>query len=540
MSSLMVGALSVGITYNPPSEFLLDVFNMTPGVLYGIGGKDSLDPDPFNTWSLVSVFEAQAPSEQLLGIVSSPMRFYIAVNLGEYVGPSVSIVSPGPGSTVSGDMPLQIAVTDILPLLSVDVYVGETQAGVIRPGQNGIITVPTHWFANGEQEIWVRVVNEGVPVDTDGDMVVDDISTLEAWGNVTVNFANDVYMQNYSPLYSAAGSITLEYFATPPQDYTFEVFRLNNELLHTQNGQSVSGNIPLQWNFTDLSGQPVTDDGYIFSLTVAPHPSDPNAPAAAGQTIRTTSFVDKGVTVGKYVISYGEWPNSTINDWNEGMNAAVSSGANLAALLDEDIIGLNREAHGTMRADFSSEPYVIRRATQMNDLSALKNALADSLTGSWLFDGHSGSVDMIPGEDGHLTVRLTAQEVAALLGNTFTYPVPTALSYNRRLFSTFITGCNAVKGSWPIATGTPPGVKQEGNPWIKKTSFLGFASISYAGQTKSQWISRIHGVWIDRNEYDTPLKTGVDLANFEYPTVQNWGPRLIGYRFLHYNGEDSR
>ena len=36
MSPQMPQSLSVGMTYDPPSGFLLDVFNMMPGVLYGI------------------------------------------------------------------------------------------------------------------------------------------------------------------------------------------------------------------------------------------------------------------------------------------------------------------------------------------------------------------------------------------------------------------------------------------------------------------------------------------------------------------------
>ena len=539
MGPMMPGMLSVAITADPPGGFFLDVLNMTPGVFYGVTAKTSLDADPFNTWSLATVFQAQAPDERLSGTASSPMRFYGAVNLDEYAGPSVSIVSPQPATTVSGDVLLQVQVTDILPLLNVEVYVGAVQVGVVRPAQNGMMSVPTYWFPNGQQEIWVRVVNEGVPVDTDGDTVADEIATFQGWGSVSVNFANDVYMQNYSPLYSAAGSITLEYFATSPQDYTFEVFRLNGQLLHTESGQSVNGSMNPQWNFTDLAGQPVSDSGYAFSMTATPHGGGA-APAPAGKVIRTTNFVDKGVCVGKYVISYGEWPRQDLNNSLATMNAAVSSRVNVAAFFDEDIIGQDREAHGTIHADFTSDPYAIRRATQTNDLAALTNALKDSLTGSWLFEGHSGPADIIPGVDGYLTVRLRAPDVAALLGNSFSTPIATNLVYTRRLFSTFITGCSAANSYWAIATGTPPGVKQEGNPWVKKSAFLGFTHFSYAGDTKNRWIGRIHNVWIDGNQYDTPLKTGVDLANLDYPEVVNWGPTLTGYRFLHYDGEGAR
>jgi hypothetical protein len=105
-----------------------------------------------------------------------------------------------------------------------------------------------------------------------------------------------------------------------------------------------------------------------------------------------------------------------------------------------------------------------------------------------------------------------------------------------------ITGCSAMTGDLPTATGTPPGVRQEGNPWIKKSAFLAFTSISYVDSsgTKVRWINEIHAVWIDGEEYDTPLKTGFDLANIRHPAVVSWGPSLIGYRFLHYNGEGAR
>lgn len=116
------------------------------------------------------------------------------------------------------------------------------------------------------------------------------------------------------------------------------------------------------------------DGGYVFSLTANPQGG---IAAAVPRVIRTTNFFDKGVTVAKYVISYGEWPRQDLNDSMAAMNNAVSTMANAAALFDDDIIGPNREAHGTIRADFSSEPYAIRKSTQTNDLAALTNALAD-------------------------------------------------------------------------------------------------------------------------------------------------------------------
>ncbi len=105
-----------------------------------------------------------------------------------------------------------------------------------------------------------------------------------------------------------------------------------------------------------------------------------------------------------------------------------------------------------------------------------------------------------------------------------------------------ITGCSALNGSWPLAVGTPHGVKQEGNPWVKKSAYLAFAGFSQVSTdgTKVEWINDIHAIWIDFDQYDTPLKTGVDLANFHFPAVLPWGPGLIGYRFLHYDGEDAR
>lgn len=103
-----------------------------------------------------------------------------------------------------------------------------------------------------------------------------------------------------------------------------------------------------------------------------------------------TNFFDEGVTVAKYVISYGTFNSQSLNDWLEALNNAVSSMANVAAFYDEDVIGPNREAHGTIRADFSSVPYAIRTSTQTADFAALTNALADPLTGSWLWEGHAG------------------------------------------------------------------------------------------------------------------------------------------------------
>jgi hypothetical protein len=523
---------------------LLDVFNMVPGGLYGIGAKDSVDTDPFNTWELVSVFVAQAPDEQLSGTASAPKRFYTAVDLDSYLGPSVSIASPASGATVNGDVPLQVQVTDILPLISLKVYVGGIEVGVIQPGQDGRMTLPTRWFPNGQHEIWALAVNEGVPVDTDGDLIADEVATFQASANITLNFSNEVYMQNYSPLYSAAGSITLQYTASSPQDYTFEVFGLSGDLLHTTSGFSTGGSIDPQWNFTDLLGNPVNDAGYAFSLSYSPNSGGQSAPAAAASKILTTNFVDKGVGVGKYVVSYGTWPSSSLNFGLAGMNSFISARMNAAALFNDDVIGPGRENYNTIHADFSSDPFPIVQATQTNDLTALTNALKDSVVGSWLFEGHSGPVNLIRGRDGHLAVDLTPKQVARLLGNDYRFVLGSGFSvnYGRRLFSIMITGCSAATtgSEYPDATGTPPGVNQVGNPLIKKTAFLGFSGISYAGETKFDWIKRIHFEWLDGADYDTPLNTAVAIANAAYPAVVGWGPVLFGYGPLEYNANESR
>jgi hypothetical protein len=69
---------------------------------------------------------------------------------------------------------------------------------------------------------------------------------------------------------------------------------------------------------------------------------------------------------------------------------------------------------------------------------------------------------------------------------------------------------------------------------------VGFNYLSYAGSTKVNWINRIHQVWIDLSTYDTALQTAIDNANAAYPDVQSWGPKVHGYRFLEYSGDDSR
>ena len=150
---------------------------------------------------------------------------------------------------------------------------------------------------------------------------------------------------------------------------------------------------------------------------------------------------------------------------------------------------------------------------------------------------------MIHGIDGYLTVDLTAKQVAALLGNSYGFVSTTNfLTYGRRLFSTFITGCGAASSGseYPDATGTPPGVPQVGNPQIKKSAFLGFSQISYAGSTKYRWINRIHNEWLDENDYDTELTTAINIANAAFPSVVAWGPQLFGYGPLNYNGNESR
>jgi hypothetical protein len=530
------GAPMVGIARNPPNGIFLDVSNMTVGSIYGVVAKPSLDPDPFNTWNLAAVFEAVAPTERLSGMTTAPLRVYAAADLDEYAGPQVQIVSPTSGSTVSGDVPVQVWVSDIFRLSTVEVFVGATLAGTILPGQGGAMALPSYLFPNGSQEIWVRVVNEGLFTDADGDGVAESPTSLQTWANVALNFANGIYMTSYSPLSSASGSVTVNYFATTPQVYTFEVFRLDGELLHTQTGASIDGNINPQWNFTDSGGNPVNDGGYVFSLSTTPS----GIPAAAPSVIRSVNFFDKGVTVGRYVISYGMFTIQVINDWMEAMNNAVSARANQAAYYDEDIIGPNRETHGTVRVDFTTAPYAIRAATETNDLAALTNALAGELTGSWLWEGHAGTDYIIPGQDSALTVQLFARQVAGLLGNNISWPVTTNLFYNRRLHATINTGCGTTSGKFPIATGTPPGVQQIGNPWIKKSAFVGFSNLSKAGETKMRWTVALHNYWIDGGDYDFLLKTAVDWANLDYPNVVPWGPTVLGYTVLKYNGEGSR
>jgi hypothetical protein len=141
---------------NASTGFLLDVSNTVSGVTYGVGLKSSISPDPFNTWLLASVFQATSTSKQLLGNASAATRFYNAVNLDTYAGPSVSILSPAAGSTVSNDVTMQIRVVDILPLTAINVYVDGTQVGTIRSNQNGTAAVPTTWFPNGQHQIGSR------------------------------------------------------------------------------------------------------------------------------------------------------------------------------------------------------------------------------------------------------------------------------------------------------------------------------------------------------------------------------------------------
>jgi len=421
------------------------------------------------------------------------------------------------------------------------VYVGAVQVGVIHSNQNGTIILPTSWFPNGQQQIWVEVVNQGVPVDTDGDSVADDVSSFQAWANITVNFANDVYMQNYSPLYSKAGSIALQYTATSSQDYTFEVFKTNGTLLHTASEQSVNGSITRQWNYTDFSGTAVNERVYVFALTYTPHSGGQGAAAAVAKKIITTNFVDSGVSVRKYVVSYGETPSSSLNTALSDVNRFLSIRVNGAAYFNYDIVGSDREDYNPPYIDFSSDPFSIRKATQTNDLLALTNALKSVETGSWLFEGHSGQTDMIPGTDLYLTVRLYARDVATLLGNSYGFNVGTfSVTYGRRLFSTFITGCSAAVGTseWPNATGTPLGVQQVGNSQLKKSAFLGFTGLSYV-PAKYPWINRIHFEWLDGSDYDTALSTAVSRANLAYPAVQSWGPTVLGYTPLEYNGDES-
>src|SRR5437867_7432388 len=105
--ALQAQPLSVAITQNPENlhHFFLDVLNMTPGVTYGVGQKVSPDEDPFNTWALFDVFPAPAPAIRYEGTASAAQRTHAAVNLDDYTGPQVRIVSPESGSTVSGDVP---------------------------------------------------------------------------------------------------------------------------------------------------------------------------------------------------------------------------------------------------------------------------------------------------------------------------------------------------------------------------------------------------------------------------------------------------
>lgn len=532
--------LWVKITSTNSTNFLLDVNNTVSNVTYGVLAKSTVDTDPFNTWTLVNVFQATSTNKQISGAASAATRFYAAVNLNSYVGPTVSIVSPASGATVSNDMTLQVRVTDILPLTAIKVYVDGTQVRVIGSNQNGIVTVPTTWFPNGQHQIWVSVANEGVPIDTDGDSVVDEVSTFQGGASVNLNFTNEVRLQNYSPLYTKAGSITLQYSVTSTQNYTFEVFGTNGTLLHTTNGQIANGTLSRSWNYTDLTNNAVNDRAYVFSLTYS---NAAGGAAAAAKKILTTNFVDQGVTVGKYVVSYGEYASSSLNQGMSDMNAYISVLINASAYFNEDIIGSGREDYNPPYVDFSSDPFKIRKAMQTNDVLALTNALKDVVTGSWLFQGHSTPVNLIHGKDEYLTVDLTSKQVAALLGNSYGAGAGGFnLSYGRRLFSTMLTGCSAgsAASEYPDATGTPPGVDQVSNSQIKKSAFIGFTQLSTPGTTKWNWINKIHFEWLDGGDYDTPISVALWRANLAYPAVEEWGPQMYGYDFLEYNGNESR
>jgi hypothetical protein len=285
------------------------------------------------------------------------------------------------------------------------------------------------------------------------------------------------------------------------------------------------------------AGEPPPLPPALPKLSFTPSTSGAMSAAAGSKNIKTTNIFDAGVTVAKYVISYGEWPIPEINDELAGMNFSVSYRANTAAFFDPDIIGENREAHGTIRADFSSEPYAIHQPTRTNDMAALTNALADIMCGAWLWDGHSSSDAILCWDQ-----WFYAQQLAALLGNTWKMfgPYMKPKTYSRRYFSTFITGCSAANGYWSVVVGTPPSVKQTGNTKIKKTAYVGFKNVSYTGQVKANWIKAIHVVWIDWNIYDTPLEAAVDAANTQYPQVTDWKPAITGYRPLAYDGVDSR
>ena len=105
-----------------------------------------------------------------------------------------------------------------------------------------------------------------------------------------------------------------------------------------------------------------------------------------------------------------------------------------------------------------------------------------------------------------------------------------------------MTGCAAANGTseFPVATGTLSGVEQVTNLQLKKSAFLGFTGLSYAGPDKTGWINRIHFEWLYGNDYDTPIGIAMLIANNAYPIVQNWGPTVLGYGLLEYNGNASR
>ncbi len=535
--------LWVKITGTNGTNFLIDVNNTVSGTVYGVGVKSAMNDEPFNTWTLAEVFAATSTNKQFAGTASSATRFFNAVNLDAYTGPTVTILSPAPGSTVSNDVPLQIRVTDILPLSGLKVFVDAVQVGAIQSNQNGLVTIPTAWFANGPHQIWVVAANEGVPVDRDGDSVADALSPFHGSANMSLYFTNEVAMQNYSPLYTKSGSLTLNYKTTSPQNYTFEVFKTNGVLLHTASGQSANGSISRTWNFTDLTNNAVNDPVYVFALSYSAASGGNAAPPPVRQMF-TTNFVDSGVTVGKYIISYGEWPTSSLNTGLANLNSYLSILVNYAAYLNEDVIGSGRENYNPPYVDFSSDAFVIRRNSQTNDLVALTNALKNPIVGSWMFDGHSSQNNLIHGRDQYLTVDLTAKNVAALLGNQYGFIQgrPYQLLYNRRLFSTFITGCSAAStaSEFPDATGTPMGIDQVTNGQIKKSAFLGFQNLSGTGATFNNWIARVHHEWIDDEDYNTEITTAVWRANLAYPAVVNWAPTIYGYGFLGYNGNESR
>lgn len=514
--------------HGPVSDLTMQ--NLVTGEWYAAIAKPTMSEDPFtNSWALISdPFQAPGPAVYFENIpMNRSQRYLASANVSRYVGPSIKVLSPAPNATVTGDVPIKLSVTDILPVTRIEAYIGSQGVGTLTAGKPEL-TIPSYLAPNGPNEVYFFAVNEGVPTET------GDLAQFESFTSIPLNFQNTVVLKNNPALITAAGSLNLEYQTTRPITYDFKVRTLDDQVIFSRNGVAPAGPVPVQWDFSRSDGQSVSGKQYVFEFNYRPQ-GQFMAASAPGPSIKTTNSLDTGVTVARTMLACTEWESFRI--WTDVFNMEKRLWSHLQwqGLLYDDVLGFDREP-------YFAEPIVVMKESEVNDITYIEESFGRPEVGAFLAVGHGGADQLFAGIDGFITYAMSAGRVATHMGNNILGPHRLAPQYNKRLMYSILSGCSTTGGDWPTVLGTPRGIDQEVNQNIHKSMFFGWKNLVYMNQEHYDFIEAFQYTWASPSdgfsEFEFPSGAVFSAALAQYPTMREAGPTQYGWRKLTYSASD--